>query len=215
MGRTAGAAGCCWKGLLPAPEHSSNHCLESAPARSSFGKSSTVFVAGGFTADDFSDLIDRVEKHLAMVFHRFVEGPFPALRILINDRAVRPWGPFHVRPPGKALDIPDGPDSTWRPLRDSLVPCPAAPRPPDGPGIRGDSRTGRLERATGLLCLSQPEAAGRRRVARPRAGPGVAQGGAVPSGADRGRTFRTARMPPGRSTSASPSPDRRSRSGPG
>jgi hypothetical protein len=45
-------------------------------------------------SQDFLDLIDRVERHLAMVFHRYLEGSRPRLQILINGRAVRPWDPF-------------------------------------------------------------------------------------------------------------------------
>ena len=55
-------------------------------------------VAPGFTEQDFLDLMDRVEQHLAMVFHRYLEGPQPRLRILINDLSVRPWNPFLPHP---------------------------------------------------------------------------------------------------------------------
>ena len=41
----------------------------------------------------FHGRIEAVEKHLAMVFHRFMEGR-RRLRILINDNAVEPWDPF-------------------------------------------------------------------------------------------------------------------------
>ena len=51
-------------------------------------------VTKGYEADDFSDLIDRVEAHLAMVFHRLLQGTRPKLRILLNGRAVAPWDPF-------------------------------------------------------------------------------------------------------------------------
>jgi hypothetical protein len=57
-----------------------------------------VSAAAGFTDRDFLDLADRVEQHLAMVFHRYLEGPSPRLRLFINgaqDRhRVRPWDPF-------------------------------------------------------------------------------------------------------------------------
>ncbi len=46
------------------------------------------------TQQDFLDLIDRTEHHLAMVFHRYLQGPNPRLRLTINDRPVRPWDPF-------------------------------------------------------------------------------------------------------------------------
>ncbi|MDP2329228.1 MAG: ATP-binding protein [Reyranella sp.] len=46
----------------------------------------------------FLEAIDRVEEHLSMVFHRYLEGPAPAIRIFINgvDSAhqVKPWDPF-------------------------------------------------------------------------------------------------------------------------
>lgn len=51
-------------------------------------------VAFGFTEQDFLDLIDRVERHLSMVFHRYLQGPRPRLNILINGRRVPTWDPF-------------------------------------------------------------------------------------------------------------------------
>jgi len=48
----------------------------------------------GFTEQDFLDLIDRVERHLSMVFHRYLRGPRPRLNILINGRRVPAWDPF-------------------------------------------------------------------------------------------------------------------------
>lgn len=47
---------------------------------------------------DFLNLIDRIKIHLAMVFHRFLEGTSPRLRLYVNGRTdahrVRPWDPF-------------------------------------------------------------------------------------------------------------------------
>ncbi len=51
-------------------------------------------VTPGFDSQDFLDLIDRVEQHLAMVFHRFLGGAKPKLRLRINGRPVEPWEPF-------------------------------------------------------------------------------------------------------------------------
>lgn len=57
-------------------------------------------VAGDTTADDakrhqqFRDTMDRVEAHLAMVFHRYLTGPKARLRILVNNAPVKPWDPF-------------------------------------------------------------------------------------------------------------------------
>jgi hypothetical protein len=51
-------------------------------------------ITSGFGSQDFLDLADRVESHLAMVFHRFLEGPRPRLELMLNGRHVRPWDPF-------------------------------------------------------------------------------------------------------------------------
>jgi hypothetical protein len=50
-------------------------------------------VTPGFGEQDFLDLMDDVERHLAMVFHRFLDG-MRDLRLCINDRAVGAWDPF-------------------------------------------------------------------------------------------------------------------------
>ncbi len=51
-------------------------------------------VTKAFAPEHFMDLADDVERHLAMVFHRIIEGPRPRLRISINGRTVSPWDPF-------------------------------------------------------------------------------------------------------------------------
>ena len=51
-------------------------------------------VTPGFSEQDFLDLIDVIESHLAMVFHRYLNGKHPRLRVAINDRAVQSWDPF-------------------------------------------------------------------------------------------------------------------------
>ena len=51
-------------------------------------------VTSGFSERNFLDLIDVVEQHLAMVFHRYLAGRQPRLRITINGRTVAPWDPF-------------------------------------------------------------------------------------------------------------------------
>lgn len=51
-------------------------------------------VTKAFSPEHFLDLADDVERHLAMVFHRLIEGPRPKLRISINGRPVAPWDPF-------------------------------------------------------------------------------------------------------------------------
>ncbi|RBJ76269.1 ATP-binding protein, partial [Pseudomonas sp. MWU12-2534b] len=48
-------------------------------------------VTDGYKSDDFLALIDDVEAHLAMVFHRFLQDPLARLRLFLNGRAVKPW----------------------------------------------------------------------------------------------------------------------------
>lgn len=57
-------------------------------------------VTAGFTEKDFLDLIDAVERHLAMVFHRYLErDPVPRLKLTINGKPVSPWDPFLTKHP--------------------------------------------------------------------------------------------------------------------
>lgn len=51
-------------------------------------------ISPGFAEQDFLDLMDRIESHLAMVFHRYLGGPRSRLRLTINGRPVAPWDPF-------------------------------------------------------------------------------------------------------------------------
>ena len=46
--------------------------------------------------------IQAVRQHVAMVFHRFLEAP-AALRLWVNDQAVRPWDPFLTKEPATQL----------------------------------------------------------------------------------------------------------------
>jgi hypothetical protein len=51
-------------------------------------------VTAGYKSDDYLALIDDVEAHLAMVFHRLIEGPRARLKLILNGRAIKPWDPF-------------------------------------------------------------------------------------------------------------------------
>jgi hypothetical protein len=51
-------------------------------------------VTDGYTADDYLTLTVEVEAHLAMVFHRLLQGPKARLKVLLNGRAIAPWDPF-------------------------------------------------------------------------------------------------------------------------
>jgi hypothetical protein len=51
-------------------------------------------VTPSFKEQDFLDLIDQVEKHLGMVFHRYLDRSGPSIEIHINQRKIKPWDPF-------------------------------------------------------------------------------------------------------------------------
>lgn len=51
-------------------------------------------VTPGFREQEFLDLIDGVEQHLSMVFHRYLATPRKRLTLRINGKAIAPWDPF-------------------------------------------------------------------------------------------------------------------------
>lgn len=59
----------------------------------------------------FMRLIDKVENHLSMVFHRFIEGQNPRLNIYINgsdeNRRVQGWDPFYESHKATYSDAPE------------------------------------------------------------------------------------------------------------
>ncbi|MBY0473682.1 MAG: ATP-binding protein [Nitrosomonas sp.] len=63
-------------------------------------------VSTSFSQKDFLSLIDRVENHLSMVFHRYLEGLKPKLTITINDIKISPWDPFLLGHPAKPWHSP-------------------------------------------------------------------------------------------------------------
>ncbi len=63
-------------------------------------------VTPGYTVQDFLDLVDRVQRHLAMVFHRYLQGPRPRLLLLVNGNPVEPWDPFMADHPAKPWQSP-------------------------------------------------------------------------------------------------------------
>jgi len=64
-------------------------------------------VTDGFRSTDMMELADGIESHLAMTFHRLLEGQQPKLHLRLNQRAVRPWDPFLTGHAGKALETPE------------------------------------------------------------------------------------------------------------
>ncbi len=63
-------------------------------------------VTTSFGEPEFLDLIDRIERHLSMVFHRYLEGGRPRLKLFINGRRLKPWDPFMSGHPGKPWHSP-------------------------------------------------------------------------------------------------------------
>lgn len=61
-------------------------------------------VTDGFGATDMIEIADRIEAHLAMTYHRLLEGSQPTLRLLLNGSRVKPWDPYLMGHPGKALE---------------------------------------------------------------------------------------------------------------
>ncbi|MBO9481015.1 ATP-binding protein [Salinisphaera sp. G21_0] len=60
----------------------------------------------GFTEDNFMELMDQVERHLAMVFHRYLEDKSQRFEIYINGCRVKPWDPFMTGHPAKSWNSP-------------------------------------------------------------------------------------------------------------
>jgi len=60
-----------------------------------------------FTVDDFLALMDeQVERHLAMVFHRLIEGHHAKLRLKLNGKKIEAWDPFLSSHPAKPWTSP-------------------------------------------------------------------------------------------------------------
>lgn len=83
--------------LLEGPHPGSSYLLEvlgNATGTLVVWEEMDRIVTPGFTEQDFLDLMDRVEHHLGMIFHRYLDGVSPKLRLTINGRPVAPWDPF-------------------------------------------------------------------------------------------------------------------------
>jgi hypothetical protein len=54
-----------------------------------------------YEQNSFSQIIDRLRKHLSLVFHRFLEGAVRGrkLKIIINNNELKPFNPFNANNP--------------------------------------------------------------------------------------------------------------------
>ncbi len=63
-------------------------------------------VTPGTKVQDFLQIADKVEQHLGMVFHRYLEGQRPRLRLFLNAQLIKPWDPFMMDHPSKPYSPP-------------------------------------------------------------------------------------------------------------
>jgi len=63
-------------------------------------------VQKGSKSSDFLDVIDKVDQHLGMVFHRYLSDGKKPVKIRINGREVNPWDPFMEGHVSKAWSSP-------------------------------------------------------------------------------------------------------------
>ena len=98
-----------WRLLEGADERSSAH-LAKLPA----GQTGTLIlwetldrlIPKGGNEQEFLNTIDRIEWHLSMVFHRFLERSWPKLTIRINGKSINPWNPFVAGTVGPSWSSP-------------------------------------------------------------------------------------------------------------
>lgn len=69
-------------------------------------------VTAGYTVDDFLAMTVVVEAHLAMIFHRLLQGPRARIKLHINNRPIEPWDPFMSGHPAKPWASPPAPMRT-------------------------------------------------------------------------------------------------------
>lgn len=60
-----------------------------------------------FRTQDMLNLLDELEAHLAMVFHRMLTPVHPGFCLRLNGRSIPGWDPFLTGHPGKALESPE------------------------------------------------------------------------------------------------------------
>lgn len=64
-------------------------------------------VTESFAVSDFLALMEeQVERHLAMVFHRLLDGHYPKLRLNLNGKKIEAWDPFLSGHPAKPWTSP-------------------------------------------------------------------------------------------------------------
>lgn len=91
--------------LFEGPADGSEHllaCLDGKPSGTLvLWERLDRIVTVGYTVDDYLALTVVVEAHLAMIFHRLLQGHRPRIKLFINNRPVEPWDPFMSGHPAK------------------------------------------------------------------------------------------------------------------
>ena len=104
IGQEPGAEWLLYEGPAPGSEHLLAPLDQMEQGTIVLWESLDRIVTDGFSANDMIELADRVETHLAMTFHRLLDGPRPTFCLLLNGRPVKPWDPYMIGHPGKALE---------------------------------------------------------------------------------------------------------------
>ena len=107
IGQEPGAEWPLFEGPAPGSEHLLAQLDQMAHGTVVLWEKVDRIVTDGFVATDMIELADRVEAHLAMTFHRILDGQQPMLRLALNGREVKPWDPYLMGHPGKALESPE------------------------------------------------------------------------------------------------------------
>lgn len=107
IGQEAGADWPLFEGAAPGSEHLIKPLEQMEHGTVVLWENLDRIVTDGFKSTDMIELAERIDAHLAMTFHRLLEGQQPELRLFLNGQPIRPWDPFLAGHPSKALESPE------------------------------------------------------------------------------------------------------------
>ncbi|WP_368185887.1 ATP-binding protein [Aestuariibius sp. HNIBRBA575] len=105
-----GETGADWplfEGPAPGSEHLLEPLQEMEQGTVVLWETLDRIVTDGFVAADLLELADRVEAHLGMTFHRLIDASHDSFQLLLNGQVIKPWDPFLLGNPSKALESPE------------------------------------------------------------------------------------------------------------
>ena len=82
------------EGVHPGSEARIQPSLAGATGTSVLWEQLDRIVTPGFEQQDFLDLIDQIDGHLGMVFHRYLDLGLRGIEISLNSRTTKAWDPF-------------------------------------------------------------------------------------------------------------------------